>query len=102
MDIQPSFASQLYDRAARLAARAAPEAGAPASAGFAETLARAAQDIAGTLARGDQAATAAVSGTGDVQAVVEALTATEMALQTTVTVRDRVVEAYQEILRMPV
>jgi len=35
-------------------------------------------------------------------AVVEALAATEMAVQTAVAVRDKVVEAYQEILRMPV
>ena len=38
----------------------------------------------------------------DPQAVVEALAATEMAVQTAVAVRDKVVEAYQEILRMPV
>jgi flagellar hook-basal body complex protein FliE len=34
--------------------------------------------------------------------MVEALTATELALQTAVAVRDRVVEAYQEVLRMPI
>lgn len=41
-------------------------------------------------------------GRADAQAVVQALAATELAVQTAVTVRDRVVEAYQEILRMPV
>ena len=34
--------------------------------------------------------------------VVEALAASELAIETAVAVRDRVVEAYQEILRMPV
>ena len=33
---------------------------------------------------------------------IEALAASEMAVDTVVTVRDKVVEAYQEILRMPV
>jgi len=43
-----------------------------------------------------------LTGKADSQAVVQALAATEMAVQAAVTVRDRVVEAYQEILRMPV
>jgi len=102
MDIQPSFATQLYDKAARLAEPPEAGQGPTASASFADTLARAAQDIAGTLARGEAASEAALSGKGDVQQVVEALTQTELALQATVTVRDRVVEAYQQILRMPV
>jgi flagellar hook-basal body complex protein FliE len=33
---------------------------------------------------------------------VQALAQTELAVEAAVTVRDRVVEAYQEILRMPV
>ena len=38
----------------------------------------------------------------DPHALVQALSQTELAVETVVTVRDRVVEAYQEILRMPV
>jgi flagellar hook-basal body complex protein FliE len=34
--------------------------------------------------------------------MVMALAQTELAVETAVTIRDRVVEAYQEILRMPV
>jgi flagellar hook-basal body complex protein FliE len=34
--------------------------------------------------------------------VVTALAKAELALQTTVAVRDRVVQAYQEIMRMPI
>jgi flagellar hook-basal body complex protein FliE len=36
------------------------------------------------------------------RALVEALAASSLAVETAVTVRDKVVEAYQEILRMPV
>lgn len=43
----------------------------------------------------------AVSG-ADPHAMVEALANAEMVLETAVTVRDKVVEAYQELLRMPV
>jgi len=43
----------------------------------------------------------AVSG-ADPHAMVEALANAELVLETAVTVRDKVVEAYQELLRMPV
>ena len=101
MEIQESFAARLYDSARRLAGPPAPEPKL-AETSFAETLARAAQEITDTLRRGEAEATRAVSGRGDVQSVVEALTATELALQTAISVRDRVVEAYQDVLRMPV
>ena len=55
-----------------------------------------------SLQAGEQAATAAMQGKGDTQNVVEALAAAEIALETAVVIRDRVVEAYQEIMRMPV
>ena len=42
------------------------------------------------------------AGQGDAQSVVQALANAEMALETAVTVRNRVVEAYQELLRMPI
>ncbi len=44
---------------------------------------------------------AAISG-ADPHAMVEALANAELALDTAVTVRDKLVEAYQELLRMPV
>ncbi|PHR92195.1 MAG: flagellar hook-basal body protein FliE [Robiginitomaculum sp.] len=48
-------------------------------------------------------ATQALSvGKADAHSVVEAMATAEMALETAVTVRNRVVEAYQELLRMPV
>lgn len=43
----------------------------------------------------------AMSG-ADPHAMVEALANAEMVLNTAVTMRDKVVEAYQELLRMPV
>ena len=69
---------------------------------FTDALESALKDMRATLDRGERAAAEAMAGTGDVQSMVEALTATELALETAVAVRDKVVEAYQEILRMPV
>lgn len=60
------------------------------------------QDFASTLQASEATAMQAMTTGADPHALVEALAQTELAVQTAVTVRDRVVEAYQEILRMPV
>lgn len=44
----------------------------------------------------------AIVGKADLQQVVEAVTAAELSLSTVTAVRDRVVAAYQEIMRMPI
>ncbi|MBR1777696.1 MAG: flagellar hook-basal body complex protein FliE [Alphaproteobacteria bacterium] len=44
----------------------------------------------------------AVKGTADMQDVVMAVSNAEVALQTVVAVRDKVVSAYQEIMQMPI
>ena len=44
----------------------------------------------------------AIAGEADVTDVVMAVTNAETTLQTVVAVRDRVMAAYQEILRMPI
>lgn len=59
-------------------------------------------DFASTLAEGEQTAKASMIGTADPHALVTALAQTELVVETAVTVRNKVVEAYQEILRMPV
>lgn len=60
------------------------------------------QDFATTLKQGEAAATSALTKNVDPHAYVKALAQTELAVEAAVTVRDKVVEAYQEILRMPV
>ncbi|MEL6563013.1 MAG: flagellar hook-basal body complex protein FliE [Pseudomonadota bacterium] len=61
-----------------------------------------ANDFANTLAKSEAVAQDAMLGDVDPHALVQALAQTELAVETAVTVRNRVVEAYQEILRMPV
>lgn len=67
-----------------------------------ETLAAAAGGFAEALREGERTAMKGMAGQADMQSVVTALSSAEIAVQTAVTVRDKVVEAYQEILRMPV
>ncbi len=98
MEINSTLASQLYSKAQAAARPADPAENRTAGQVF-ET---AAADFVETLRAGEETVKAGLAGRADPQAVVEALAATEMAVQTAITVRDRVVEAYQEILRMPV
>ncbi|GJL92629.1 flagellar hook-basal body complex protein FliE [Hyphococcus sp.] len=63
---------------------------------------KAVHEIAGAVSRGEQASMAYMTGSADPHSVVEALAAAELAVETAVTVRDKVVEAYQELIRMPV
>ncbi len=55
-----------------------------------------------TLKAGEDTAKQAMLGRADPQALVQALASSELAVETAVTLRDKVVEAYQEILRMQV
>jgi len=50
----------------------------------------------------DAASTAAMLGQGSVTDAVLAISRAETALQTAVAVRDRVVAAYQDVMRMPI
>ncbi|MEL6296063.1 MAG: flagellar hook-basal body complex protein FliE [Pseudomonadota bacterium] len=59
-------------------------------------------DFASTLAASEAEAKQAMVGDADPHALVQALAQTELAVETAVTVRNKVVEAYQEVLRMPV
>lgn len=55
-----------------------------------------------TVQIGENTAINAMTGSADPHALVQALAQTELAVETAVVVRNKVVEAYQEILRMPV
>lgn len=93
MDIRTTLAADAYAAARSSAAPVAGEGG--GAAAFAAEFAR-------ILDRGEAAAAGAITGEIDPYTLVQALSATELAVETAVTLRDKVVEAYQEILRMPV
>lgn len=73
-----------------------------AAGGFGQLLSRAIQDTVSTAKEADRASAAAVAGDGNVTEVVTAVARAELALQTTVAIRDRVIQAYQEVMRMPI
>lgn len=96
MDIPSSLAAQNYAHA-----RSATRAQAPVG-DAAQGLGAALGSFAQTLRQGEATAISAMTGGADAQSLVQALSASKLAIETAVTVRDKVVEAYQEILRMPV
>ena len=95
MDLNTTLAHRAYGQS--LAAK--PSAKAPSDA---PDLAQIATSFAETVQRGENQAQAALSTGADPHALVTALAETKLAVDTAVTVRDKVVEAYQEILRMQV
>jgi flagellar hook-basal body complex protein FliE len=82
-----------------------PAAGAVQSGGelgFDSVFKQVASDAIGTLKAGEAASISAIQGKESTRRVVEALMSAEQALQTAVAVRDKVVQAYQEVVRMSI
>ena len=95
-----------YDRALRGEGLGGMESRDQASAGggsdFSEALREATESAIDVLHKGEMESFRAAAGQADITEVVTAVSQAEITLQTMVAVRDRVIQAYQEILRMPI
>jgi flagellar hook-basal body complex protein FliE len=69
---------------------------------FTDTLRSAAAGTVTTVKSSEKLAARAVMGTASLQEVVQATVAAELAMETAISVRNKVIEGYQEIMRMPV
>jgi flagellar hook-basal body complex protein FliE len=58
--------------------------------------------VVNTQKKSEEMSAQAVLGKADLTDVVQAVTEAELTLQTVMTVRDRLVGAYQDIMRMPI
>ncbi|HBD90484.1 MAG: flagellar hook-basal body protein FliE [Rhodobacteraceae bacterium GWE1_64_9] len=96
MDLRPTTLAQTYASARQAIA---PQ---PMDEDAAPSFAAAVAGLSQTLTQAETTARDAMLGNGDPHALVEALSASALAVETVVTVRDKVVEAYQELMRMPV
>lgn len=77
------------------------EAAAPESS-FGAFLDRQVTQAVDTLKESERVSLAAVAGKASAQDVVRSVMAAEMTVQTVVAIRDRMVQAYQDIMRMAV
>jgi flagellar hook-basal body complex protein FliE len=95
--ITPSAAAEAYSRNAQGAA-----AGTGAPGSFTNAMTEALDKAVQTGHTADNQAMKAISGGGNLTEVVTALSHAEMTLQTATAIRDRVVQAYQDIMKMPI
>ncbi len=94
--VTPSAAAQAYARAANSGGQA------PNDGSFGATMQQALEQAVETGHAAEDQATQALKGGGNLTDVVVALSHAEMTLQTATAIRDRVVQAYQDIIKMPI
>jgi flagellar hook-basal body complex protein FliE len=101
MAVDPLSASKAYLEAARVAQRAG-GGGDEDAVDFGALVQRAVADASAQVRVAEQAAMEAAAGRADIVDVVTAIAQAEATLETVMAVRDQVIQAYQEILRMPI
>ncbi len=104
----PLAAAKAYAAASQAFAGAGPgaslagKAAGVAKPDFGSLVANVLQTTAQTGAKADAQAMAAIGGKADIVDVVTAVAESEAAIETLVAVRDRVIAAYEDIMRMPI
>lgn len=107
MAIAPAAAAAAYQSAAKIGiesggANAVSAGAASGTPNFADFLESAVKDAVGTMKTGENMAIKQAAGQADMVSVVNAVNAAELTLDTVVAVRDRVIQAYQSIMQMPI
>lgn len=98
--VTPAGAAQAY---ARVASGAGAGAGAgDGEHGFGAALGRALESVVGAGREADAQSVRAINGAGNFTEVATAVSRAELALQSAVAVRDKMVQAYQDVMRMPI
>ena len=94
--IDPASVANVYGAAAKRAAGGDTDAG--ETGGFTDML----KDIVETTKASELAALQGAASQGDLLDIVTSISAADLTIQTVVAVRDKVIEAYQDIMRMPI
>ncbi len=103
MAINFTEAVRAYEKISRQDSIQGPDAAQPkGGTGFADVLREATEGAVSSLREGEAQSLRAAAGAADINDVVMAVSKAEMTLQTVVTLRDKVIQAYQEIIRMPI
>lgn len=105
--VLPAAAAAAYQAISQIGgasggAGAATAGGAGGVGDFANFLQNALHDGIGTMKQGETMAARQVAGQANIVDVVGAVNQAEMTLDTVVAVRDKVVQAYQQIMNMPI
>ncbi len=98
--VDPTIAANAYGTTQNLAKQ--PGAAGKDDVSFSDFLRDGASNMLDSVKQSEQMSAKAVTGEADLTDVVQAITSAELTLQTVVAVRDRLIAAYQEIMRMPI
>lgn len=99
--INPADAIRAFNKAASLGSDGMEARDKPQST-FLDMVGKLAENSIDSGKKAEALSEKAVVGKADLMDVVQAVSNAELTLQTVVAVRDRVVNAYQEIMRMPI
>ncbi len=80
----------------------APGAAGVGESSFGDSLSALLSSVESTASDANQAVAAMADGSGDVHTAMLALQRSEMSMQLTVQVRNKLVQAYQDLMRMPI
>jgi len=100
MAIDPLSAARAYQQAARATQSSGASAGGDVD--FGSLVQEAIRQAGASAQTAEHSALSVAAGQSDIVNVVTAISAAETQLQTVIAVRDQVISAYQEILRMPI
>jgi flagellar hook-basal body complex protein FliE len=101
MAVDPLSAARAYQQAAQAMQRSGEAAGAD-QMDFGALVQDAVRQAGQSAGVAEQQSLAVAAGQANIVDVVTAIAAAETQLQTVIAVRDQVISAYQEILRMPI
>lgn len=104
MSVDSVHAAQIYAQVAKAAAEAphTDDIGEAAKPNFGQMVQHAVETTTQSLQAGDAAASSVAAGEASLVDVVTAVSAAEVSLEAAIAVRNRVIEAYQDIMRMPI
>jgi len=100
--ITPLAVAKAYAAVQSQANVAAPAAGAESAGGFGDILKAAMNDTVHASTNAETQMVKQVQGKAELIDVATAISAAEASLETVIAVRDQVISAYQEIMRMPI
>lgn len=97
--INPTIAANAYSRTANSAGGIS--AGDKVEPSFHDFLVDKTRDVVSVLKEGEAMTVKAVTGGASLPAIVQAINSADTTLKTVVALRDRMISAYQDIMRMP-
>lgn len=91
-----------FDQAQQLGPGQNQQPGSANAPNFGEVLRQESTEAIHTLEKAEKQSLAAAAGEANINDVVMAMSKAEMTLQTVTSIRDKAVEAYKQIMRMPI